>query len=321
MTNLTDRYVYATTRSLPPPRRADIADELLSSIGDQVEERVAAGADPEVAERDVIAAMGDPMRLAASYTGRQLALIGPNAFPAWSRLLVLLLKIVVPIVGVLGSAAAVMDGESVGGVLFGFVGAAAAVAIQLGFWVTLVFALLERAGTFDPESDGAQIEGVEWTPDQLPAVPGEVRHARSEAIWGVVVAVVTFAFLVYQRLWFRVDGERLPILDPDLWSFWIPVMLVALAAQVVVMIVFAVRRKVSWALAWANLGLTVAFAGPLIWLAVNDQLWNPEFVGRYDWLSDNLRIANSLVVVGALTEGWDVFDKFRRARQEDRADS
>lgn len=321
MTNLTDRYVYATTRSLPQSRRADIADELRSSIGDQIEERVAAGADPGVAEREVVSAMGDPMRLAASYTGRQLALIGPDAFPAWSRLLVLLLKIVVPIVGVLGSAAAVMEGDSVGGVLFAFVGAAAGVAIQLGFWVTLVFAVLERAGTFDPESDAAEIEGAEWAPDQLPAAPGEVRHARSEAIWGVVVAVVTFAFVVYQQLWFRVDGERLPILDPDLWSFWIPVMLAALAAQVVVIIVFAVRRKVSWSLAWVNLGLTVAFAGPLIWLAVNDQLWNPEFVARYDWLSDNLRIANSLVVAGALTEGWDVFDKFRRARQEDRADS
>ena len=41
----TERYLAATLRSIPEPKRADVERELRSSIADAVEERVAAGQD------------------------------------------------------------------------------------------------------------------------------------------------------------------------------------------------------------------------------------------------------------------------------------
>ncbi len=48
---LTDRYVYAVTRSLPESQRADIDKELRASIADAVDARVEAGDHPAEAER------------------------------------------------------------------------------------------------------------------------------------------------------------------------------------------------------------------------------------------------------------------------------
>lgn len=49
--------------------------------------------------------LGDPMRLAAGYTGRPLHLIGPAVYPDWLRLVKLLLGIIVPL-SMAGSALA-----------------------------------------------------------------------------------------------------------------------------------------------------------------------------------------------------------------------
>ena len=313
MTTLTDRYVYATTRELPSARRPEIGRELRASITDQVDERVASGEPPEEAELAVVSEFGDPIRLAASYTGRPLALIGPAAYPSWRRLLGLLLAIVVPIISIVAGVAAVLDGDSLGGVLGAAWVAAITVAVHLAVWVTVVYAVLERAGVFDTDAGGAGIDGVSWSPEQLPALVDDPQVGRGETIAAVVWSALLIAFIIYQQRWFRIDGERLPILDPDLWSFWIPLMLVALAASVVLTIVIGVRR-VTWTHAWVNLGIATAFAGPVIWLATDDRLLNPDFVARFDWLTENVDAVNTAIAATAvLAWGVDVFDKFRRA--------
>ncbi len=91
-------------------------------------------------------------------------------------------------------------------------------------------------------------------------------------------------------------------------------MLVALAAGVVLTILIGVRRRVTWTHAWVNLGIATAFAGPVIWLAANDRLLNPDFVTRFDWLTENVNAVNTAIAaVVALAWGLDVYDKFRQA--------
>ncbi len=314
MTTLVDRYVYATTRELSAARRAEIGRELRASIADQIDERVASGDAPEQAELAVISELGDPMRLAASYTGRPLALIGPAAYPSWRRLLVLLLAIVVPIIAVLAGVGAVLDDESVGGVIGAVWVAAITVAVHLAVWVTVVYAVLERAGVFDAAADGGGIDGVTWTPEQLPALAEDPGVGRIETVVSVVGSTLVIAFLLYQHLWLRVDGDRLPILDPDLWSSWIPFILAALAAGVVLTVLIGVRRRVTWTAAWVNLALASAFAAPVIWLAADDRLLNPELVARYDWLAENVDAVNTAIAATvALVWVLDVFDQFHRA--------
>ena len=80
---LTDRYVTATVRDLPDKQRAEVVRELRTTIADQIDARPEAGRpiSPE-AERAVLTELGDPVRLAAGYSGRPLYLIGPRSTPS-----------------------------------------------------------------------------------------------------------------------------------------------------------------------------------------------------------------------------------------------
>jgi hypothetical protein len=320
MTSLTDRYVHATTRELPTQRRAEIGRELRASITDQVDDRVASGEPPERAEHEVIAGLGDPMRLAASYSDRPLALIGPAAYPSWRRLLVLLLAIVVPIIAALAGVGAIVDGDSFGTVLGAAWVAAITVGVHLAVWVTVIFAVLERAGVFDtapgaPATDGAPPDGGGWTPEQLPTLVDDPTVSRGETITAVTVDVALIAFLVYQRAAFDVDGEQMPILDPGLWSFWIPFMLVTLVASAALSVAIGVRGRATRTQAVAGLAISTAWSGSVILLAVTDQLLNPAFVAHFDWLTANVDAVNTgIAVVALLAWGFDVHDAYRRTR-------
>ena len=54
-TTLTERYVHATLREVPDSRRADLGDELRSTITDMVEARVDGGQSRDEAERATVA--------------------------------------------------------------------------------------------------------------------------------------------------------------------------------------------------------------------------------------------------------------------------
>ena len=90
--SLTDRYVTATVRDLDDEQRAEVERELRTTIEDMIDGRLQAGAPsrPE-AERAVLAELGDPVRLAAGYSGRPLYLIGRGVYPQWRRVMTVLL--------------------------------------------------------------------------------------------------------------------------------------------------------------------------------------------------------------------------------------
>ena len=94
---LTDRYVAEAVRGIPAAQRADIETELRASIADAIDDRMEAGADAAAAELDVLTELGAPRRLAASYSARPTALIGPDLYPDFVRVLTALLATVVPI--------------------------------------------------------------------------------------------------------------------------------------------------------------------------------------------------------------------------------
>lgn len=110
-TTLTERYIAATVKTLPPTAQDDVRAEPEASIADAVEARVEQGEEREKAERVVLVELGDPAVLAAGYADRPLHPIGPRYYLTWWRLLKLLL-IIVPacVVGAvaLGQALAIL---------------------------------------------------------------------------------------------------------------------------------------------------------------------------------------------------------------------
>lgn len=297
--SLTERYVHATLREVPEAKRADLGPELRSSIADMVEARIAAGETPETAEYAVLTELGEPGRLAAQYTGARLELLGPRFFLVWKRLTLQLLTWVPALVGtVVAVAQTLQGGHTVGEVVTDTLGAVFGTALQIVFWTTLVFAILDRVVTDESEVVGA------WTPERLPDEPVEREYSATDAGLGVAWNLVVAGLLVAQHFRSWVDdpgggGSDLPLLDPDLWSRWIPVLLafIALAAAVEVW-----KYLRGWDLG-AVLGTAVSSVGisaVLGWLALEDRLLNPDFVAAVGMEDVWLDRINQAVVVGAV---------------------
>ncbi|MEV1328828.1 permease prefix domain 1-containing protein [Micromonospora costi] len=310
MTSLTDRYLAATLRAVPAARREEIAIELRGSIEDMIDGRRAEGRDAETAEREVLTELGNPTQLAARYADRRLQLIGPAYYLAWEKLMKLLLSFIPALAGLVVGLLEATDGDA-GDAIGAGVSTAIQTAVQIAFWVTLVFAVLERTNT--------SLNLPAWTVDQLPEdhTNRQITLVDTAAAIGWLVLVIAYLPIQHFRSFVpSADGENLPILDPALWSFWLPFLMAVLVLNVGLEIAKYRAGRWTWPLVGANAVLNLAFAVPVIWLISTDRLLNPDFVNRWEWLSreENLNNVATVATVGTvLIVLWDVIDSARKA--------
>ncbi|GAA1847528.1 permease prefix domain 1-containing protein [Agromyces salentinus] len=309
MTTLTDRYVWGAVRTVPERQRAELDRELRERIGDAVDAQVEAGIAPPDAERAALLELGDPAGLAAQYIDRPLQLIGPKYYLTWLRLLKLLIAIVVPCAAVGVAIAQAIAGESIGGIFGAVIGIAISVGVHVAFWTTLVFAILERT----PTESGQRGVDVAWTLDMLPALPEPAKASRLAELITSVVFLVAFAVVLVLQHFVGVpwvdDLESVPLLSPELWTFWMPYFLVLIAAE----IVFAFALYAwgwNWWLAAVNLVLNVAFTVPALWLLLTGQLIDEQVleVMKWPWGESAPIIVAILVAVLIAAAIWDVVD-------------
>ncbi|MEU4474692.1 permease prefix domain 1-containing protein [Micromonospora sp. NPDC023888] len=313
MNTLTNRYLAATLRSVPAQRRDEIATELRASIDDMIEGRTDGGADPATAEREVLTELGNPDLLAARYADRRLQLIGPTYYLVWLRLLKLLLSFIPALVGTVVAVVAAFSGKGFGAIGTGLV-VALHVTVHICFWLTLVIALIERSQS--------SVDLPEWSLDDLPDAPVRQGIPLADTIASVVMLVVTIAYLPFQHYqsWVRAtDGDNIPILDPALWSFWLPALIVVLVASVVFEIVKYRIGRWTWALFGTKVLLNLAFSVPLVWLALSDHLLNPALGLRLTWLAEaDTRNAIGLAIAlgAAVVVVWDLVDTALKTRRQ-----
>lgn len=304
---LTDRYVHAAVRTVPERQRSEFDRELRERIGDEVEARLASGesATRDDAELAALTGLGDPERLAAGYLDRPLQLIGPRYYLDWLRLLKLLLAIVVPIAMGAVLFARLLGGSTAGEAITETLATGVSIVVNLTFWVTLVFAIIERTPARGPKTDT-------WSPAQLPELPGPRQVSRGDLIASVVFLVLAIVLLVWQQ--FTVPfpgGETTPILNPGLWSFWLPYLIAVLALEIVFWIFLYRNGHWNGWFAAINVALNAAFAIPIVWLASTGQLFNPEVFDELGWPEGILpggvltMLVVSATVVIAL---WDSID-------------
>jgi len=276
-TTLTDRYVAAAMRTVPEKQRDDLGAELRVSIDDQVDARVESGEPHGDAERAVLTELGDPEKLAAGYTDRPLYVIGPKYYLDWWRLLKLLLAIVLPAAAFGVALAQTLAGEGIGTIIGTVVTTLISVAVNLCFWTTLVFVIVERTGA----GAGKDLTTA-WTVDQLPEPT-----SRGVGFGDMVASLVFLALAAGAIIWdltigfipaYVVPGEEpLSFLDPGLWPWWIAGLFVIMALEATLaVVVYLVGRWTPW-LAVANAVLALAVAVPALILLSQGQLLNPEY--------------------------------------------
>ncbi|MGC4748693.1 permease prefix domain 1-containing protein [Micromonospora sp. DT201] len=313
MNTLTNRYLAATLRSVPAQRRDEIATELRASIEDMIEDRTGGGQDATTAEREVLTELGNPDLLAAQYADRRLQLIGPTYYLVWLRLLKLLLSFIPALAGTIVAIVAAAEGKGFAAIGTGVV-IALHVTVHISFWLTLVFALIERSQT--------PMDLPDWTVDQLPDAPVHRRIPLADTIASVVMLVVTIGYIALQHFYSWVqatNGDNIPMLDPALWNFWLPALIVVLVASVIFEVVKYRIGRWTWALFGTKVLLNLAFAVPLAWLALSDRLLNPALGVRLSWLAeaDNRNdLGLALALGAAAVVVWDLVDTAIKTRRQ-----
>lgn len=316
MTSLTDSYLAAALRHIPANKREDVERELRSSIADAIDDRVAAGETPQAAERAVLEGMGDPARLAAGISGRPMYLIGPELFPNYRRLLTVLLGIVVPITSAVLGVIEIARGGGIDDAIGVAINVAISVAVQVAFWVTLIFVLIERAD-YSKNSGERRLTG-RWTVDDLPEVSTN-RITISDTVGELVTLLITIGGLILLRglMWTdKETGQQILLLDPSLTGLWLPALIAVLVGLVGFRIVLHVVGRWTVPMALAHAALALAFALPIVYLALNGILVNPAFAAEigYPPLANGDGPVMIIVAIGVtLVTAWEIFDGFRQA--------
>ncbi|MZF31828.1 hypothetical protein GRA88_27405, partial [Bacillus anthracis] len=164
--NLIDIYVEEVAKRLPEKNREDIILELRSTIEDMLPDNY-----NEDDEKRVLEKLGSPVSLANGYLDRPMHLIGPRYFDVYLTLL----KMIIPIAAIIALIAMVAEnfinytgdqavlnvilqliGKSIGGIF--------EVALHVFFWLTLVFAILERTDK-NKDTEPLTTSLKKWTPD------------------------------------------------------------------------------------------------------------------------------------------------------------
>ncbi|MCW4355953.1 hypothetical protein ONR57_21845 [Hoyosella sp. YIM 151337] len=261
MASLSEQYIAAVTRRLPPASRREIAEELRATIADMVAARPGPNAEWETLNQ-----LGDPAVLSAEYRGSPQHLIGAELYPDYVRMLKSLVLVAFPVIALLVALPRVVLGNGHPGEVIAAAGLWTFVAgVQLIFWMTLVFVVAERTGNRHRHFTMA------WTPDSLSRT--SMRTSRSDAAFSIIVLLLVLGFVPWQQFFAAV-----PVIDPALWRGWLPAIMAAIAS----LLLADIRRMQTgrwsrWTATVAVVG-DLAVVGVLAWAATVSPLVNPEFL-------------------------------------------
>lgn len=325
---LIELYIQEVTRRLPEKNRADIALELQSTIEDMLPE--------DHTEQDVKAVLlklGDPITLASGYRDRPMHLIGPRYYDVYINLL----KMILPIAAVISLIALVGDnpfrdtGNTVMEAILKIIGKGISgiisTGIQVFFWLTLSFAILERLDTSKDQSPLTK-DLKAWTPENLKDIPN---ISKKKAVPMIEVFASLLGLSVFAALYFNAanllgvyekrNGSLIfvtPSFNQDvLNSYWLLVSCVIIMGMLLAIYKLFLGRwtlKLAFFHAIYQLLYTLAF----IIIISNPDLLNPEFLAYQrtlfsidEWKSS---IYWGLILISIIFAAYDTYQGFRKAK-------
>ncbi|KUG61672.1 hypothetical protein AVL61_01845 [Kocuria rosea subsp. polaris] len=326
LTPRTESYLQEVARRLPPGARADVSRELRGTVADMVDDGVAQGLPPAEAERRALEELGDPALLAEDYGPGPRHLIGPAHYHDFLELL----RVLVPVL------AGLFGGLTLLGRLFGeagredlvsylvlslapAVGAAIQGALMGAGIAVVVFAVVERTEAAEAARRGdrggaAGQAPPRWTVERLPPPRPERDITAGELVWATIALGLAFAapFLLSRPLFREGPLAGEPMLDPAVWTPWVPLYLgIVLLAWGWELLRFR-RRRWSWALFGINAVLDLAMAALLVTVLRTESVVNPVLRER-GWVGDEFAQIGVAVVVGVTV--WDLVATFLACRR------
>ncbi|MFB7641603.1 HAAS signaling domain-containing protein [Peribacillus butanolivorans] len=197
---LIELYIQEVTRRLPEKNREDIALELQSTIEDMLPDDYT-----EQDVKEVLLKLGDPVTLASGYRDRPMHLIGPRYYDVYISLLKMILPIaaVISLIALIGEnvfgdigektiieVVIMLTGKGIAGII--------STGIQVFFWLTLLFAILERTDTSKDQMPLTK-SLKRWTPEDLKHIPNisKKKVIPKIEIFGSLLAISIFAAVYF----------------------------------------------------------------------------------------------------------------------------
>ncbi|HWI49042.1 MAG TPA: hypothetical protein VNU45_12540 [Rummeliibacillus sp.] len=329
--NLIEIYIQEVTRRLPEKNREDIALELRSTIEDTLPD--------DYSEEDVKAVLeklGSPVTLASGYRDRPMHLIGPRYFDVY----VTLLKMILPIAAVISliSMTAVYfigySGEQavinvVWSLMGKGIGSIIEVGMQVFFWLTLVFAILERSDNVrDEQPLTASLK--KWTPDDLkniPNIPKKKAISKGEvfaslmwtAIWATLYFYSNHLVGVYERGKDELEFVT-PALNPEvLLGYW-PIVLVVIGLEIALALYKLIKGQWTKGIAICNTALQLIATIVFIVIVINPNVMTQDFItymtNSFTMTANQFEtwIVGGGIFIFILFAAISVFDGFRKAK-------
>jgi len=212
---LIERYIYAVTRHLPLNQRQDVADELRGTIEDTLDEK---GTRLKKNIESILLELGDPDTLAEKYIGVKHYIIGPTFYSAYIRIMKYAFAIGLPTTFIVNLIIGLTDTTpTLISLLLTAFGNTAAAAIQIVFWISLTFFILERSGIDAKEL--ADKKGL-WNPSMLPQLPVQRQIPLSEVItdFFTYAFIIALPFLAQSFFALRTGTQNIPIFNPEIWA-------------------------------------------------------------------------------------------------------
>jgi hypothetical protein len=226
--DLIDRYLDTVRLFLPRDQRDDIADELRDVLLTRREEKEAELARPltRKEEEALLHDYGHPLMVAARY-GRQQYLIGPELYPVYAFVVMLVLACIALAAAIAGVVATAVSGGDVGrgiGAVMGVIWSGGFTGVGV---VTVIFAALQRTGA-------SQRITVDWSVRDLP----RITRRRPRQPWFDHVASIVFLGLFcfwwvgLIHLWapvipLKTGGALQFAFAPELHGLYLPVLALA----------------------------------------------------------------------------------------------
>lgn len=193
---LIGRYVYHVGKHLPPERREDVARELVSLIGDRVDDETRAGESSEAVVLRVLREMGPPSAVAARYGYERRLLIGTSSLPAFFKLAKIMPAVILAI-SIVSIPYAMHDGFTLSALGTWLVSYLHSLLLNLGV-LLVVFVVLEQLSRKRTQPEAA-FDPQKLSPLPAPMAGGKVRPA-------VIVAKIYLAVAVFVLFNFYPNG-------------------------------------------------------------------------------------------------------------------
>ncbi|KAF0822146.1 hypothetical protein V7200_19260 [Cytobacillus firmus] len=329
--NLIEVYIQEVTRRLPEKSRADIALELQSTIGDMLPDDY-----NEEDVKDVLSKLGSPAALAAGYRDQPMHLIGPRYFDVYVSLLKMILPIAAAISLISLAAEFIFNfnrDETIINAILELTGYGIwrlmEVAVQVFFWLTIVFAVIERMDK-GKEQHPLSPSLKPWTPEDLKSITyiPKKRAISKFEVFGSLMWTAIWATLYFyaDRLMgvYMGGGEglefKIPAVNQDvLLGYW-PIVVVIIALEAGLALYKLIIGQWTKRMAIFNTILELFATIVFIFILLNPNLLQQEFV---IYMTDLFSISaaqlkswllSSIIIIFIIYAGISIYDGIRKSR-------